>query len=447
MHWHRPYKRFGLFLLVFGAVIAAFSLMQLLYVSFLYPDVIPVPVSKPFTLSVPFPITLHVKADRQNIVKEIFAQKWFMGFPQSVKIQSHKFAQADLELRFFGVIPFRDLSLQILEQIRVIPGGQAIGVLLSREGVIVVGMISIRDNKGNESFPGRDAGLEIGDIIVKINNYAVNNTQEVPLLVNRLGMDKKPLYLTIRRRNQLMIKEINPLLQKEAPMKQYKLGLYIQDPAAGVGTLTFYDTKRMLYGALGHTVKELDKKSYLLGNESSIIMADIIGIQSGNKGEPGEKIGIFKDSAQILGSIGINSPVGVFGKLNILPENNLYSTPIPVAFAYEVREGPAEILTVLSDQKVERFDAEIIRVNRQTMPQIKSFVLKITDERLLAKTGGIIQGMSGSPVLQNNQLVGAVTHVFVNDPTRGYGVYAEWMVRKMVEDVKLDELLKYLKAS
>ena len=298
----------------------------------------------------------------------------------------------------------------------------------------------MRDFSGKEYFPSRDAGLEIGDIITRIEDYPVSNTEEVQILVNRLGQKKKVISLTIRRQGQILKKQIVPLLERNTPKPRYKLGLYIQDPAAGVGTMTFYDPQNKYYGALGHIIRELEKKKYLLGRESAIVSANIVGIQSGNRGEPGEKIGIFHNSSQILGNIIINSQYGIFGRMENLPATGYSQEYMPVAFSYEVHEGPAEILTVLQGDLVEKFNVEIIRINKQSTPQIKSMVIKITDPRLLSKTGGIIQGMSGSPIIQDNQLVGAITHVFVNDPTKGYGVYAEWMIREMMK-IKIHDYL------
>lgn len=201
------------------------------------------------------------------------------------------------------------------------------------------------------------------------------------------------------------------------------LGLYLKDPAAGVGTLTFWEPVRKVYGALGHMIA--GDIGAVLESEGRIVPAHIHGIQPGERGRPGEKLGIF-EAGPALGTIEKNTGFGIFGTLLRAPGP---SQPlVPVALAHEVRQGDAQMLTVVEGGKVEAFDVRVVSVQRQAKPGGKGLVIEVTDPRLIERTNGIVQGMSGSPILQGGKLIGAVTHVFINNPLRGYGVLAEWMV-------------------
>jgi stage IV sporulation protein B len=195
-----------------------------------------------------------------------------------------------------------------------------------------------------------------------------------------------------------------------------------------VGTLTFFEPNTLIYGALGHVIADAETSQQIAQGEGKIINASIQGIQQARRGQPGEKIGIFTDSQIILGDIQKNTQAGIFGVLKSRLDNELYPHPLPVAFAHQVETGPARMLTVVDQEKIESFAIEITKIVPQRLPSGKNLVIQITDPRLLSLTGGIVQGMSGSPIIQKNRLVGAVTHVFVNEPTKGYGILAEWML-------------------
>jgi len=211
---------------------------------------------------------------------------------------------------------------------------------------------------------------------------------------------------------------------------RWRVGLYIRDGASGVGTLTFYHPASRKFGALGHVIAENETKKPFEFAEGLITAADVVRIQKGKRASPGEKITKQLESGPRLGIIEKNSRFGIFGRLSGAVRNPLYPEPIPVAMASQVKEGPAEMLTVVDGQKIERFQIEIVRLMRQPTAEGKNMIVQVTDPRLLSETGGIVQGMSGSPIIQDGRLVGAVTHVFVNDPTRGYGVLIEWMLQE-----------------
>ncbi|WP_258359197.1 SpoIVB peptidase [Moorella sulfitireducens (nom. illeg.)] len=331
-----------------------------------------------------------------------------------------------LQLKLFGVIPLKNITVQMVQPVSVFPGGQSIGVLLKTEGVMVVGQAAVIDARGNKFYPAQKAGLETGDTILAIDGQEVSSDQEVASLIDAAGRGNRPLRLTVRRGERLLSIDIQPVYCQETG--RYRIGVFIRDSTAGVGTLTFYDRDKNIFGALGHMVSgDGQEKINLSGGR--IVAAAIQGIHQGRRGQPGEKIGVFLENSKFSGIIQKNTTVGIFGTITgDIP--GYFTSPLPVALAETVRPGPAEILTVVEGEKVERFQVEIERVMLNQRASGRGLIIRITDPRLLALTGGIIQGMSGSPIIQEGQLVGAVTHVFINDPARGYGVLAEWMLQE-----------------
>lgn len=333
--------------------------------------------------------------------------------------------EMQVSLRLFNLIPLRCMTVNIVSQVRVVPGGQAIGVMLHSQGVIVVGQAPIHDDKGREYCPARDAGINAGDVLVKINGRQVINEADVRELVNKNGGGRR-VDLELKRRQRVFRVKVKPIYCGESA--RWRIGLLVRDRTAGVGTLTFYEPSTKAYGALGHIIADAQTSQAIELADGKIVSAVIQGVRAGRRGQPGEKIGMFAGKGDIAGDINKNTNCGIFGRLVSLPENGLHSHPIPVALASQIRPGPAQILTVLNGRKVESFGIEIERVRLNARRDGKGLIIRVIDPNLLNRTGGIIQGMSGSPILQNGRIVGAVTHVFINNPTRGYGVPAEWMV-------------------
>jgi stage IV sporulation protein B len=308
-----------------------------------------------------------------------------------------------------------------------VPGGQTIGVKLKSAGIMIVGhhLVTVADNR--KISPGEDAKIQVGDLIMSINGTLLNDVSKVSDFVTQAGESKKPLLLIIQRNNVKMSINLQPAY--DIIDKTFRLGLYIRDSAAGIGTLTFYAPDQQVYGALGHVITDMDTQTPIIVGGGEIVHSNVTSIAKSHHGEPGEKRAQFFKDSKVLGNIEKNTSFGIFGKMRELPEHSFRDAAIPVAFAEDVKEGPAQIYTVLEGQKVEKFDIIISHVTRQDFPSTKGMIIKITDPRLLEKTGGIVQGMSGSPILQNGKIIGAVTHVFVNDPTSGYGCFIEWMLQ------------------
>ncbi|TCS84047.1 SpoIVB peptidase [Tepidibacillus fermentans] len=381
---------------------------------------------KQFKLALPLSVT--VSSNQPEIV-EINGHKdsFETSLNNPITFKPSKIGKSSVELKLFGVIPFKKVDVNVLKDIKVIPGGQTIGVKLKSAGVMVVGEYSIQTEDGKTISPAELAGIRIGDILLKMNGKFLSSVDDVSKLLNQLATEKKSIELELQRAKERIKVKINPVFDTKS--QAYRLGLYIRDSAAGVGTLTFYDPKTNKYGALGHVITDMDTQEPIVVREGKILYSDVTSIEKGKNGKPGEKRAIFVDENNVIGNITKNTPFGIFGVLNQKPLHGLINEPISIALPEDVKEGPAEILTVIEDQKVERFKIEITKVVQQKYPATKGMVIKVTDKKLLDKTGGIIQGMSGSPIIQNGKLVGAVTHVFVNDPTSGYGSFIEWMIR------------------
>lgn len=311
---------------------------------------------------------------------------------------------------------------------KVVPGGQSIGILLHANGVVVVGLADVTNKDGKKENPAIKAGIDVGDIIVKINDMKVNSDFQVRDIVDRHRDDKKGLKLTIKREKQTFDTNLKPVYCVET--HRYRMGLFIRDSAAGVGTLSFYHPATGRYGALGHMVTGIDISRQIDPTQGCVVDANIQSVHPGKKGHPGEKVGFFDGKSNITGNITKNTRYGIFGELQHPVKNSLYDRLLPVALPAEINVGPAKMLTVIKGNKIQEYDIEIQKVAPQSFSDGKGLIIKITDQKLLQATGGIIQGMSGSPVIQKGRFVGAVTHVFINDPTRGYGVLAQWMLQE-----------------
>jgi len=335
--------------------------------------------------------------------------------------------QPKISMRLLELLPNQEPAETRYPEKMLYPGGQAIGILLRTDGILVVGQSPIFVD-GEAQNPAEEAGIQPGDVITSVGDTAVTHDDQLALLVNQLGEQHKSVILHIQRQNREMIKEITPIYCAES--KSYRIGLLIRDNAGGVGTLTFVDPETMEYGALGHMISNNETQSKINILKGKLVTAQIQGIKKGTSGYPGEKIGRFVSNFS-LGTIEKNTTAGIFGVLtdeNVLTESS-YTQALPTAAPNQIVLGPAQIFTAIDGNKVECFDVEIEKV----MPAHKDgkgLVVRVTDPILLEKTGGIVQGMSGSPIIQNGRIIGAVTHVFINDPTRGYGILIHDMLQE-----------------
>ncbi|MBK5240752.1 SpoIVB peptidase [Clostridium sp.] len=334
---------------------------------------------------------------------------------------------SDVEVNLKEFTGVNSIPLKDSKEIMIYPGGAPIGVKLNTKGVLVVALSDIEGVKGKIQSPAASAGIQIGDSIIKINDIEINSAEEVTRFVNR--EKNSELTLKILRKNNTDHFEVKVKPVTDSNDGKQKIGLWVRDSTAGVGTLTFYDDKTKKFAALGHPITDTDTGTILNVNNGVIISSNIVSIKKGTKGNPGELRGLFVDEDKIKGQIMKNTECGIFGNGNKSLINNKFNKPMKIGLKNEIKEGKAQIITTINGNEPELFDIEIQKLLNQDTSGSKSMIIKITDSRLLDKTGGIVQGMSGSPIIQNNKIIGAVTHVLINKPDIGYGIYIEWMLK------------------
>ena len=303
----------------------------------------------------------------------------------------------------------------------VIPIGKAVGIKLFSDGVLVVGLSPVETEEGS-CYPGRECGLKEGDVITHINGEEVDTLEQVQAVVAQ-QRDTPLTIQAVRGQRQLQL----TAEAAENSQGDYQLGIWLRDSMAGIGTLTFYDPDSGIFAALGHGINDVDTAMLMPLESGSIMPASVSDVKKGESGSPGELHGQF-ELTRDLGTLYANTSMGIFGRM---PQENLETarTPLPVASREQVETGPATILSNVRGDEVEEFEITITKVYSPD-EGTRDLMLQVTDPELLALTGGIVQGMSGSPILQNGRLVGAVTHVLVNDATRGYGILAEDMFQQ-----------------
>ena len=295
----------------------------------------------------------------------------------------------------------------------IIPGGENLGIEIHSKGIIIVGTYKI-----GELDPAYEAGLKEGDIIKKINNKKVENIDE---LVNEIASSNEQVKVSYERENQEAETILNIYLEDGVK----KTGLYIKDSITGIGTLSYIDPETNIFGALGHEIIESNTGQILEIKDGKIVTSNVTDIEKSTRGVPGSKNASINYSEE-KGQIKENTENGIFGYFTDEIPNK---EKLKVALPKDIKLGSAKILTVIDNDKVEEYDINIIKINRDVNSN-KSLLFEITDNMLLEKTGGIIQGMSGSPIIQNNQIIGAVTHVVVDDPKKGYGIFITNMLKE-----------------
>lgn len=339
----------------------------------------------------------------------------------AVDVECAQAGTSELLLSLMG-IPLRRVEVEVSEEKRLIPGGLAVGVAMRTEGVLIVG---VADVQGSDS-PARLCGLRPGDMIYRMDGKDVHSAEELTAIVSQ--SDGRGVQVDYLREGAQHSTILTPI--QDASTGAVRMGAWVRDSTAGVGTLSFYDPEKGSYGALGHAITDGDTGQVLTVGEGQILQADVVGVQKGLRGSPGELKGSFLREAVTLGNIQRNSILGIYGQMDAAPSCELYPEGLPIGLRSGVHTGPATILSTVDSTGVKEFDVEITRVNPQSEPSPKSMVIRVTDPELLEKTGGIVQGMSGSPIIQDGRIIGAVTHVFVSDPTQGYGLYIDWMLQE-----------------
>ncbi len=321
------------------------------------------------------------------------------------------------KLVFANIFPVKDVSITSREDIKVIPGGTPFGVRMFTHGVMAV-KTEVVSADGKSCCPAGDGGIEVGDTIISVDGISVTSNSQLSKLVNESGGEE--MTFSVKRNDKTFTTEVTPIKTAE---DEYKIGLWVRDSSAGIGTITFYCEDNSGFAGLGHGICDVDTGQLMPLDHGDIVQASIDTVTRGLKGSPGSLNGHFKSSGTV-GNLNCNNETGVYGTVQSVPDG----AAVSVASVQEVQTGCATVLTTVSGETPEEYSIEIESIGYDENNKTKNMVIRITDERLLESTGGIVQGMSGSPILQNGKLVGAVTHVFVNAPDKGYAIFAENML-------------------
>jgi stage IV sporulation protein B len=341
-----------------------------------------------------------------------------------IKTGKDKSSYGTMWLKLFGYIPLKQIEVEINKGEDVYIGGIPLGFAIKTKGVLVVGSNTILSADGGVETV-KSIEIKEGDIILKINDTNITDCDDIPeFLANNYG---KTAVLSILRNGEILTCNIVP--EQDLQSGDYKIGLWVKDDASGIGTLTFVKQSDSSFGALGHAITDFETGVEIPIQDGKIYKCNLIGINKAEKNSPGELRCIFLQGVNGKGVIEKNTKFGVYGTVTdveSLVDNNLVAE---IGSRMTIKTGSAKIVSSVSGMR-EEYDIEIIKTSYQPESNDKSFVFRVTDKRLLKLTGGILQGMSGSPILQNGKLIGAVTHVFVSDPTKGYGIYADWMIQQ-----------------
>ena len=328
-----------------------------------------------------------------------------------------------LPCKLLGYIPFKEIKVTPADDQEIYVSGSTIGIYMQTEGVLVIDTGEIQNRNGETEEPARNI-IRQGDYIISFNGEKISTKRE--LIDDISELDGSEVTLGISRKGESIPVSVTPVKDKKG---DYKLGIWVRDDTQGIGTLTYVDQNGN-YGALGHGISDIDTGKMLQLNGGELYLTQILSVIPGKAGVPGELQGVIHyEEKNRIGSVAENTIYGIHGVLDREKSSALPLTVTEIAYRQEIETGPATVRMCV-DNTVEEYEAEITEIDLGSENTNKNFVLEITDQRLLQKTGGIVQGNSGSPVLQNGRLIGAITHVFVNHPEKGYGVFAENMLAR-----------------
>ncbi len=348
-----------------------------------------------------------------------------LDLPKNIDVATNgELTDTVLTIKLFNLIPIKRVNVKLLTDTEVYVGGDTVGFNLFSEGVICVGSNAVITKDGTKE-PIISSGIQDGDALIKIENIEINTIQDIDRIINLPNFAGKELTITLKRNGEEINTKVTPVY--DLLSKKYKLGLWVRNNASGVGTLTYVKLSDFRFGAVGHPIVDSSLGENFSVDSGNIYKCRLLGIKKGEKNNPGEIRSSINLSDDSIGLADTNCKYGVYG--NILNRNFIDATRTAnLGGRLSVKLGPAKIYCSLDDEGVKAYDIKIIKANKQSVADDKSMIIKVTDKALLEKTGGIIQGMSGSPIVQNGKIVGAVTHVLINDPTRGFGVYVDWMI-------------------
>lgn len=340
-----------------------------------------------------------------------------------VNMQTGQVEAFDMKVCLFGIIPVKKVDIRVIEDTELIPVGVPVGIYMQSDGILVVGIAEFQTFEGENVSPAKDI-LKSGDYIQKVNGKTVETKEE--LIHEISGCKGNKVTLFVKRDTQQI--EVTMLPQKNSE-GVYKAGIWVRDNAQGVGTMTYLDGSGN-FGALGHGITDVDTGLVIDIQGGTLYQTEIVNLKKGSNGEPGEMTGriIYADQF-ILGEIRANSSRGIFGTCNTQGMELGEIRPVPIGLKQEIHLGKAQIISTIENEP-EYFDIEITKLHLDHDNVNRGIEIKVTDPDLIERTGGIVQGMSGSPILQDGKIIGAVTHVLVHDPSKGYGIFIENMLEE-----------------
>ena len=345
------------------------------------------------------------------------------NFDEPFSMTGTELGTYQISLKLFGIIDYKTIDVTVIDKQYLIPGGEPIGIYIQSDGILVLGTSSLTCADGSCLEPALDT-LYSGDYIVKMNDESLTDKNEFIEKIQENGA--KEITLDVRRGKEMVTVKVKPVKTVDG---EYKIGTWIRDDTQGIGTLTYIDLKGR-FGALGHGITDVDTNKMMEIDQGTIYNAEVLEIIKGQSGTPGEIVGLIKTSAgNEIGTVDKNTEQGIFGEID---KENCQSIqdvkPLPIGLKQEIKIGKASILTSV-EGKVKEYEIEIKDIQMNSGNLSKGLVIEITDPALLHVTNGIVQGMSGSPIIQNGKIIGAVTHVFIQDSTKGYGTFIENMIK------------------
>lgn len=356
-----------------------------------------------------------------SIEKKEESVEAFQNNATAVKESTTHAKDYQISCKFLNLIPVKEVAVHVVDQTYVMPSGMPIGIYTKTDGILIIGTGKVTSAGGLNYEPAYQL-VQSGDYIMTVNGTEVSKKEELIQKVNESGGES--IVLGILRGGDWIELKLQPVALEDG---SYKLGIWVRDDMAGVGTLTYIKNDHS-FGALGHPVSDADTGSMLSISDGKVYNTDIVGIVKGEDGSPGELTGVINyNDEYCLGSISENTTAGIYGSLSKISDG-MAQNAVEVGMKQDIEKGEAYILSSL-DGSLRQYKIEIDEVDFNSKEENKGILFHVTDELLLSETGGIVQGMSGSPIIQNGKIVGAVTHVFVNDPTRGYGIFIENMLR------------------
>ncbi|GLB31903.1 SpoIVB peptidase [Lacrimispora amygdalina] len=376
-----------------------------------------------FHFSMPFDVTLH--SDSEEVVlknsSNIPSDQIHLQVNQPFSVYSKNLGSYKLGLKLFGWIQLKDIQVNVVDTKYAVPCGTPVGIYLKSNGVMVIGTGDVTKKDGMVVEPAFGI-LQSGDYLESINGIALSDKETLMNELNKLGGSEA--VLKVRRGQENIDIKMNPIETEDG---SYKLGVWVRDDTQGIGTMTYVDMNGQ-FGALGHGISDSDTGNVVQITDGALYETAILGIEKGTFGKPGVMSGIiYYGPGSNLGTIKENTEEGIFGTVNERFKESIAQDAVPIGYRQDVKKGKAYIRSDVSG-KVRDYEIEIQRVDYSTTHKSKGMVIKVTDPDLLALTGGIVQGMSGSPIIQDGKLIGAVTHVFIQDSTRGYGIFIENMI-------------------